>query len=159
MVTSTETQNTAVIDRITKYAAEIARGEHSVKPGDPITITSAAQAGDAVWQGDLGLVVIDAVPEGHLELTDPLKEEHRQLVPGNTEGAKHCLSSIEGVRMFRRADWGFASLSGPVFVSETDISVVHPVHGDVNIPGGTMIECIYQREWDAEQARERRAAD
>jgi hypothetical protein len=153
-----EPQNTVVIDRITTYAAEVARGEHSVKPGDPIHITPAAQAGDVVWQGDLGLIVSDRIPSGYLKI-EKLEEKHKQLVPGNTEGAKHCLSSIDGVSLHYPPNWGPASINGPAFVSTKDLSVVHPVHGDVTVPAGTVIECLYQREWDAEQARERRAAD
>ncbi len=48
---------------------------------------------------------------------------------------------------------------GPVLVLSQDRVVTHPTHGDVALLAGSVVECHYQREFDAELRRERRVAD
>lgn len=147
------------ITMIIEHAEKIRSGEHDrIGPGRPVTMSTALQAGECVAQGDLYLVVIDRVPVGHTKLKCPTASD-RQLVPGNTEGAKHCLDSLDGVTIYRRDDWGPESLNGPVLRTSSERVVEHPKHGHVTIPAGMLVACHYQREWDAEQARERRSAD
>lgn len=151
-----------MIDELVKHADAIRHGDGEVKPGQPIHITKGFAPGDGVWQGDLGLEVIEKVPSGY-KLVKPAdgkeKDQLRQLVPGNTQGARHCLQTLKGVKVYRRDDWGPNSLLGPVLAFSEPNVIDHPTHGPVHVPAGTMIKCRYQREWDAEQARERRSID
>lgn len=135
--------------------------EH-VAPGTATRFTEAAQAGDGIWQGDLGLEIVDAVPYGYTiqDTGKPAYElQYRQLVPGTTAGARHCLDSLEGVTLYYPANWGLESMTGPVFSLTQERTVEHPVHGNVTIPAGFTVKCRYQRELDAETRRARRAAD
>lgn len=144
------------------HATRIARGNARVKPGEPHRISDAASVGDGVWQGDLGLelVEVDRATIGMTRVDAPT-DAHRQLVPGSTQGARHCLDSVDGVSLWLPRGWGesYEGLAGPVFLASRDVTVTHPTHGDVTVPAGVAIACRYQREYDAELRRERRAAD
>lgn len=148
-----------VIDKIEKHAAKISAGEvEQVKPGMPVAFTDACQPDDAIRQGDLYLVVVAAIPHGYIEVVKPTKAD-KQLVPGNTQGARHCLDSLSGVRLFRPEKWDAESLDGPCFVLTKERKVLHPTHGAVTIPAGMTIQCLYQREWAKEERKQRRARD
>lgn len=140
--------------------AIVAGSDPQVKPGQPERFTTAAVAGDAIRQGDLYIMVIDSMPKGYAKIANQkFTEQHRQLVPGNTQGAKHCLDSLEGVQMWHPNNYGEESLNGPCLKLSQERIIQHPTHGSVTIPAGMMVQCFYQREYDAEQQRARRAAD
>lgn len=139
------------IDRIQEHVSKI-------HPGLPFTISAAAQPGHGVAQGDLHLILIDKVPKGYKPVFNPSP----QLVPGNTEGSRHCLDSLDGVTLYRKDDWETVAeetFYGPVLVFTQERTVLHPKHGDVTIPAGTTILCTYQPEFDAMQRKARRNAD
>lgn len=147
------------IERIQKHAATIKAGEHeSVKPGQPFGFTEACQPGDGVWQGDLGIEIVAGVPDGYEQVKNP-KSADKQLVPGQTQGARHCLDSLVGVKLYRPTEWGPESLQGPCLVITKTRKILHPTHGAVTVPAGFTVLCRYQREWDKEQAKQRRARD
>lgn len=153
------TMTATAIDRVQKHARNISNGEHeTVKPGQPFHVTEAASVGDGVWQGDLGLEIVANVPDEYVRIKKPAASD-KQLVPGNTQGAKHCLDSLRGVTIFRPTDWSEESIAGPCLVLTQDRTILHPTHGAVTIPAGFTVLCRYQREWDKEQAKELRARD
>src|SRR5687767_13632721 len=93
------------IEKLQRATKKIANGnDPKVKPGQPERFTEACTAGDAIRQGDLYLVLAEAVPSGYEQVATP-KDADRQLVPGNTVGAKHCLDSLDGVELWRPAQW------------------------------------------------------
>lgn len=147
------------IEKIQCHAQAIAAGEiEQVKPGMPAAFTSACVPGDCIRQGDLYLVIVDSPPTGYVPIAKPT-EVDKQLVPGNTEGARHCLDSLAGVKLFRPQKWDEESLDGPCFTLTKERKVLHPTHGPVTIPAGMTVFCRYQREFDKEQQRERRTRD
>lgn len=153
------TATLTAIDRVTKHAKKIASGKHeTVKPGQPARFTEASTPQDAIWQGDLCLEVVSSITEGFLLLKTP-RETDKQLVPGNTQGARHCLDSLSGVAMYRPERWDAESLEGPCLVLSQERTVLHPTHGAVTIPAGFIVQCHYQREWDKELQKERRSRD
>lgn len=111
----------------------------------------------AIAQGDLYLIIRDALPDGYTERTNG----RLQLVPGETVGAKHCLTEDSECTVYDPPGFStdYDELTGPVLVTSGPTEVAHPVHANVNIPRGTIVECRYQRTWDQEQRRERRARD
>lgn len=149
-----------VIEEIQSHAKKIATSKDpAVMPGRPEKFTAASSAGDMIPQGDLYMVVVDEVPADYVAVKRPTVKD-RQLVPGNTEGAKHCLSTLKGVELFRPNGWGEGeSLLGPCFRSKSEVTVLHPTHGNVTVAAGLIVLCGYQPEHDAEQQRERRNAD
>lgn len=147
------------IEQIEKHAECIRNGEHDkIGPGVPLRLSSALLVGEGVAQGDLMLIVDDGAPVGYVRISKP-KAIDKQLVPGNTVGAKHCLDSLAGVKLYRPANWSEESMDGPCIVTTKERTVLHPTHGAVTIPAGMTVVCHYQREFDAEQRRERRARD
>jgi hypothetical protein len=147
------------IEKIQRHAKAIAAGElESVRPGMAAAFTEACVAGDAVRQGDLYLIIVEDVPSGYVPISKP-KAADKQLVPGNTDGARHCLDAIAGVKLYRPKEWGEESLDGPCFVLTKPREVLHPVHGPVAVPAGFAVLCRYQREFDKELQKERRARD
>jgi hypothetical protein len=146
----------SAIEKITRKAARIANGRDKIQPGQAAKLSTAASVGDEARQGDLYLRVVASVPNDYSRA----KKASLQLVPGNTEGAKHCLDSLAGLAVYLPPNWGNGeSLLGPCLVLTESRTVRHPVHGDVTLSADTIVQCGYQREWDAEQARERRNAD
>ena len=163
MKTSTKSTKPATtlseIEVIQQHAESIRNREHDkIGPGVPTAMSPALVPGEAIAQGDLLLVVADKIPKGYKKINKP-SDQDRQLVPGNTVGAKHCLDSLQGVVMYRSPDWGPEQLEGPYLQLTQDRKILHPTHGEVTIPAGMEIHCRYDREFDAEQQRERRAAD
>jgi len=147
---------TTVIQEIESTMCRVRAGvDPLVQPGRPESFTRGCVAGDAIRQGDLYLVIVDTVPAHFIRATD----DSCQLVPGNTEGAKHCLDSLEGVTKWYPPNWSSESLEGPMLVLTKDRVVLHPTHGPVTLLAETTIACHYQREFDAIEMRERRALD
>lgn len=149
---------TTTIERIKRHAKRIADGHERVKPGQPVRFTEAATANDTIRQGDLYLTIVGKVPSGYAKINAP-NAANKQLVPGSTQGAKHCLDSLVGVTLYRPKKWSAESLEGPCLVLAKERKVLHPTHGAVTIPAGFTVLCRYQREFDSEQRRERRARD
>lgn len=148
------------IEKITRHAKRIASGKDAVKPGQPISITEAWSVGDCARQGDLYIDVIEspcACPSGFVAVN--VTDKDRQLVPGNTEGAKHVLANLDGVTMYRPENWNEESLVGPILVFGKPNTIKHPTHGHVHIPAGFAVACNYQVEFDAQQRRKMRARD
>lgn len=147
------------IEKIQRHAKKIASGKDlKVKPGQPERFTAAATENDCIVQGDLYIVVALKAPSGYVRINKP-KDADRQLVPGNTQGAKHCLDSLAGVELWRPKNWTEESLEGPFLRLSQERTILHPTHGAVTIPAGMSVQCHYQKEWDREQAKERRARD
>lgn len=137
-----------VIQRVQERARRIASGQDErVAPGQPVRFTEGCVAGDAIAQGDLYLVLMDEVPKDRCVRVE---EPSKQLVPGNTEGARHCLDSLDGVEVFRVVDPSIQD--GPVLRLWKERVVLHPVHGNVTLLADTVVHCVYQREWAKEQA-------
>lgn len=149
--------STLVLEKMQNHINKLKDGKHeNIKMGEPVRFTEACTLGDRIWQGDLALTIRASVPsEGYSLATQP----STQLVIGNTEGSKHCLDSLDGVKMYVPNEWNEFSLKGPILVLYQERTVLHPVHGNVTIPAGFIVECTYQREWDREKERERRAMD
>lgn len=151
--------STTTLELLERHVASIRAGSEKCGPGRPQSFSTAAVAGDCIPQGDLYFVIVDAVPAEYAEITDPTDMD-RQLVPGNTQGARHCLESLDGVRLFRPASWPEVEFGGPCLVpTSRDAVTLHPTHGPVTVPVGLIALCVYQRSLDEIERRERRARD
>jgi hypothetical protein len=148
-----------MIEKIKGHAERISNGLERVSPGMELSFTQACTPDDCIWQGDLGLIISSrsTPPEGFTKDTKNTK----QLVPGTNIGSRHCLESLDGVTVYLPENWNEDSLVGPFIMvdANTTARILHPVHGVVNIPGPFNVECIYQKEYDKEQEKERRARD
>lgn len=150
---------TTTIDRITDTVSRIVDGTHeSLRPGMPFRIPDAWGVNECGAQGDLIFVIADSVPDDYVKVERP-NEADKQLVPGNTQGSRHCLDSLAGVELYRPVKWSEESLDGPVVRVNEDRVVTHPTHGPWTIPAGRTIKFEYPRVWDAEERHQRRNAD
>lgn len=149
---------TTAIEAIERHAKKCAGGKYKVKPGDPYTFSAAAEPGDGVAQGDCNIVLRDKVPAGYKKAAKPFV----QLVPGNTEGARHCLDGLTGVEMYLPPNWPACAeteLLGPVLVLTEERTILHPKHGNVTCPAGSTVEITYQPDYDFQLKAARRNAD
>lgn len=147
---------------------EIQQHLETVEPGQPATFTAACSVGDCIRQGDLYIIIVASVPKGYKKIKRPTDMD-RQLVPGKTEGARHCLDSFEGVKLFRPEEWSEESLDGPCLIVTEERKILHRKesadsqstigHGTVTLVPGFTYVCSYQREYDKELEKESRVRD
>jgi hypothetical protein len=102
--------------------------------------------GDEVRQGDVYLTRLAGLPRGLVKVDRPA----RQLAPGDTQGSRHCLRSLRGVRVYRLAEPG--PLDGPVIEAEREWAVDHPEHANFVLPPG-VYAVTYQRAFAEELRR------
>lgn len=93
------------------------------------------EVGDEFRQGDLRIIrLADDFTIQHvdkLESTDPVA----QLALGTTQGSRHILANVEGVKFYRLKN--ATPLDGPVIKTDMPNSITHPEHGDVvDLPAG-----------------------
>jgi hypothetical protein len=156
------------IEKIQEFAQKVKSGDAPVKPGTPHffsgaeTPTRDGVTGDGVWQGDLGVEVIESIDPSYKLVENPTPQD-AQLVPGQTVGSRHCLKDVNTVKLYRPAGWGTTenaeSLVGPQFVAIKDTVIDHPTHGAVHVPAGMCINISYQRNLDLITKQEKRARD
>ena len=107
--------------------------------------------GDFVRQGDLYIYALPSIPERVKPITAEL-----QLAPGTTQGSRHCLDSLKGVRMYRQVDQNNNlienPLQGPIMDLANDCTVTHPEHAHIKLAPGAYV-VTYQRDLSKESAR------
>lgn len=137
----------------------------TVSPGQSFSLNSAHQIGDGVWQGDLGIEIVNEMPDGY-ELVKNPKDADRQLAIEAGAGSHHRLRSLDGVKIYRPRNWGQdeADLRGPVVVFSKPNAIVHEPghdnpHGTVVIDCPMTVQCRYQQNLDTITKQARRAAD
>ena len=152
-------QAEATLNRLETRARELREGKfEKVGPGKPARLSEALMPGEGGAQGDLHIFVGSGVPKGY-EKVEKLTDADRQLVFGNTQGAKHCLDSLEGVTMYRPKGWNEESLIGPYLLLTQERVINHPTHGPVTLPAGREYNICYPRDFDVEQKRAERSKD
>lgn len=145
---------------VEKAAKQVASGKHErIRPGDAIHLTAACVAGDAVRQGDVYVVVVDAPPPGFVPVD--MSRAPLQMAHGETKGSRHVLDATSGVAMWLPPEWGrdSDSLRGPVLRCVEARTINHPEHGSVHIAPGLTVAIEYQRNFDKVLQAERRARD
>lgn len=70
------------------------------------------------------------------------------------------LEDLGGLLLYWPANWEVADFIGPYFRHDTrEVVVEHSRHGNVTIPAGLGIQCVYQREYDSGKQTDRRVYD
>ncbi len=106
----------------------------------------AASAEDTWRQGDVYITLLNAIPDDCSKVDKPQK----QVAPGNTQGSRHILDSLRGVKIFQRPN--ATPLQGPIMRFAEERTLTHPEHGDVVCPPG-VYEITYQRAFADELRR------
>lgn len=103
----------------------------------------AASVGDFVRQGDVYITLLGSVPPGAIRDDKPLL----QLAPGNTQGSRHCLSSLNSTTVYRLQNP--TPYDGPILEVKRPVTITHPEHGHWRLPAGCY-GISYQRTEDSE---------
>lgn len=129
----------------TKAYQQVANHAEKIKNDEPQRVETCSP-GDAWAQGDILLVFLEVLPYGCKVSPKP----ELQLAPGTTQGSRHCLDSLEGIKVY----WieNPTPLDGPVIESEREFTLQHPEHGDVTLPAGIW-GVVYQRAYADELRR------
>lgn len=172
--------NTAILDRMEAHIEKIRSKQHDdLLPGMPLYFNGSHTVNDCQVQGDVMVTVVAPVPEkwkdgdtlkvlkkyipkGYQKVDDSnptVQGKMFQLVPGNTEGARHCIENRDGVEIFVPENWSEENLDGPLLACSKPTVITHPVHGPVHVAAGMIVKIDYDRQWDLEQQKERRARD
>lgn len=138
MATATMMTADVAFDELHLHAESIKNDEHQT--------AGEMSVGDMWAQGDIGLVMLDKVPEGAV----PVKNPASQLAPGTTQGSRHCLESLAGIRVFAHADP--TVLDGPILDAPNGLTVTHPEHAWVTLRPG-VYATVYQRGYAEELRR------
>ena len=108
----------------------------TIRNTDPQSLANM-EVGDEWRQGDLRVIRLDDDwVEHNADAVDDWHCEDTQLVPGVTQGSRHCLDSLEGVTFYRLKR--STPLDGPVVRTAEPRTITHPEHGDcTELPPGT----------------------
>jgi hypothetical protein len=147
---------TTALARLEECRDKIVAGQGTVQPGQPLAFTAACSPGDCICQGDVNLIVIDAVPDGYARPETPM----RQIAKGNSRGSRHEIKDLTSCQVYLPPTWAdMESLDGPVIVATRETVIDHPQHGAVTIPAGLCCRVEFQRNLDVVTRQERRARD
>lgn len=120
-----------------------------IKNDQPQRLSEAMSPGDTFAQGDIALIKIgDTLSPAQLEKLRKI-EFRAKLVPGDTQGAQHCLASSRGITLFECKNGN--PLRGPVILATEEFTVTHPEHGHLIVPPGAYAS-VFQRD-HAEELR------
>jgi len=89
---------------------------------EELLLVPELEVGDYIPQGDINLIVLPSVPPGALLVEEPSK----QIVVGNSKGSRHCLNSLENVRIYRLPNPNALQSIIIEFLGETILE--HPEH-------------------------------
>lgn len=129
----------------TKAFEEVREHAESIKNDEAHAIPSM-DVGDMWAQGDVGFLRLAKLPAGVTKIAKP----SAQLAPGTTQGSRHCLTTLDGVTLYRLANP--TPLDGPVIDAPNGCEVDHPEHGNVTLPPG-VYGVTFQRAYAAELRR------
>jgi hypothetical protein len=130
-----------------KSLANVQRSAETIRNDDPQRFPVAASIGDVWRQGDIYIELLASVPVG----TTRKKKPSTQLAPGTTQGSRHILDSIVGVKVYQLGTP--TVLDGPILDLAKERTVTHPEHGDVVLPPGCY-GITYQRAFADELRRQ-----
>ena len=136
--------------RVASAFAAVREHAEAIRNDEHQTIATMSPR-DAWAQGDLLLVCLSEKPAVRL---DRVESPALQLAPGDTQGSRHCLESLDGITVWRRGDPGDGEdpLDGPILEAPRGLRVNHPEHGDVSLPPG-IYSVVYQRAYAEELRR------
>ena len=106
--------------------------QERINCGDPQTV-SHMEPGMAYRQGDIGVVMLKALPDGAKKIENPA---NRQVAPGTNRGSRHCVDPADVVS-FYTIDDGDVLSDLCVTARKAGFTLRHPEHADVTFPRGT----------------------
>lgn len=122
--------------------------DECIDNGAAVNVPAAMSPGDMLPQGDIGLLMLDSLPSGAVEIDPP---QGGQLAPGNTKGSRHCIPErFHGSLKFYRVQDG-DDLSDLAIEASEPFDLEHPEHADhIGYPAG-----IYRVRHQQNELRQR----
>jgi len=139
----------AVANPVAKVLKEMGAHAEKIRNDDDQDVSMLlANEHDTFAQGDVYITKLNALPKEIEEITPVAK-----LAPGETQGSRHELAHLDGVRMYRRKT--MQECDGPLLQFTKPNDITHPEHGNVvNIPPG-FYAITYQQTGDQIRRRVR----
>lgn len=130
---------------------EVLAHAERIKNDNPHDLSNM-EVNDEWRQGDLRIRRLpDDYVEKNAKVLQLVENPDTQLAPGTTRGSRHCIRTLDNVKVYRRKD--ATALDGPILLLGKPNDIVHPEHGDCeNIPAG-VIGIAYQRAYADELRR------
>lgn len=132
----------------TEHVDTVRNVAESIKSDETQYFPIAASSGDRHRQGDIYITLLKGLPDNTVKVEKP----PMQLAPGNTQGSRHCLRSLEGVTMYTLKSP--TVYDGPILQLAVENEIMHPEHADVVFPPGCYA-ISYQRTEDSEGVQRR----
>lgn len=129
-----------------KSLRQVQSTTEAIRNDEPQRFPEAASVGDVARQGDLYIELLASVPSGAVREKNP----SAQLAPGTTQGSRHILDSLAGVKAYRLGSP--TVLDGPILDLSKERTITHPEHGWLILPAG-IYSVTYQRSFSLELAR------
>lgn len=110
--------------------------DECIDNGEPVQIPAAMAPGDMLPQGDIGLLMLDELPEDWHDIPWPGSGD-MQLAPGNTRGSRHTIPRrfAPHIKLFRVNDGDHLSDLG--LLADAPFDLEHPEHADhLGYPAG-----------------------
>ena len=140
-----------MIEELIKNNEMLVKGNLKIKPGQDINFSPALTSDDIAAQGDLYFRRISEseIPDNYMAMT-PFK----QMVPGNTKGAKHTFNEMP-LKCFVPQGWSaeesYKGSRGPIVVIGPNV-LTHAEHGNWTLElEKDCIEFGYQNDWDYQE--------
>lgn len=100
------------------------------------------EVGEFVAQGDINLIRIPDLPQGvYLD-----KNPQKQLVEGNSKGARHCLNSLDKVKIYHLDNPNPLQICIIEFLSGETI-LTHPEHKHLRFTQPCFVLVTHQRSY------------
>jgi hypothetical protein len=111
------------------------RDAETIRNTAPVDLSNM-EPGDEHRQGDLRII---RLPDGYVAKNASrfvqVFKPSRQLAPGTTQGSRHELSTLDGIKVYRLQE--ATEVDGPVIEADIPFAINHPEHGDaINLPAG-----------------------
>ncbi len=110
-------------------------------------VVEGMEVGDMWAQGDIGILKLKSLPK---DATKTKEQNIAQLAPGNTQGSRHHLRSLDGITQYKLAN--ATVLDGPTIEATKEFWVDHPEHGNVKFEAG-VYSVVFQRAFAEELRR------
>jgi hypothetical protein len=120
---------------LTQTLETLTKAAESIRNTEPQSVQTM-EVGDEWRQGDCRIIrLADDFCSKNAAMLEADKKPSSKLAPGNTQGSRHILSNMAGVKFFKLK---YATvLDGPIIATPTENAVTHPEHGHVvNMPAG-----------------------
>lgn len=143
-----------MLEFVSSAAREAAANREAFDARQPVVIEeNMLGVGQMYPQGDVALLRLAALPADARRLNK--KHVGNQVVEGNTQGARHCWDSLDGVEIYLSASLQKNPLCGHIYRLTKTRTLTHPEHAHQTYWAGFVGMVVCQRSPTEELRRMR----